>query len=402
MRPIFEGREIVLGVCGGIAAYKSVEILRLLKGAGAAVRVIMTTNARWFVGPGTFETLSGRAVLGDLFAPGAEGAIRHIDWARDTGAVVIAPATANILAKLAGGLADDALSTFMLAVTAPALLCPAMNSDMYRHPAVQRNLETLRGLGYHLLDPDSGPLACGTYGPGRQPDAALIVDRLQALLTPKDLAGRSLLVTAGPTEEPIDAVRFVSNPSSGRMGYALARAAEHRGARVVLVSGPTALTPPVNVETLPVRTAAEMRAAVLERLGRAEIVIKAAAVSDFRPVAAAAHKIKKDEAPLTLSFERTADILLEIGACKGDRLLVGFAAETEALERYAQRKLVEKNLDLVVGNLVGRPGSGFGAEENEVTLFHRDGGVEPLPAMTKEAVAHRILDRVAALLAARG
>jgi phosphopantothenoylcysteine decarboxylase/phosphopantothenate--cysteine ligase len=227
----------------------------------------------------------------------------------------------------------------------------------------------------------------------------LIVDRLQGLLTPKDLAGRSVLVTAGPTEEPIDAVRFISNPSTGRMGFAIARAAEHRGARVVLISGPTNLDPPVNVETLHVRTAAEMCAAVFAHLESAEVVIKAAAVSDFRPGVTADHKIKKAAASLTLDLERTTDILKEIGGRKGSRLLVGFAAETEALERYAKGKLTEKNLDLVVGNLVGRPESGFGTEKNVVTLFHRDGRMEPLPAMAKEAVAHRILDRVAVLLA---
>jgi phosphopantothenoylcysteine decarboxylase/phosphopantothenate--cysteine ligase len=393
------GREVVLGVCGGIAAYKSAELVRLLKGAGAAVRVVMSRNAGWFVGAGTFEALSGRPVFREMFADGGDGAIRHIEWARAAQAVVVAPATANFLAKLAAGVADDALTTFMLATTAPVLICPAMNSDMFAHPAVQRNLQTLRRDGCAILDPECGELACGTSGPGRLPPPERILDRLAALLTPKDLAGRRVLVTAGPTQEPIDPVRFISNPSSGKMGYALAAAAEHRGASVVLVTGPTALPDPAAVALIRTRTAAEMTAAVLQQLDGAEVVIKAAAVSDYRPRSIAAHKIKKRETGLILELERTADILQTVGRRKQGRFLVGFAAETENLADNARGKLAAKHLDMIVANLVGRPDSGFGSENNTAMLFYRDGTSEELPGMSKTALAHCILDRIVARLA---
>jgi len=395
-------KNLILGVSGGIAAYKSVELLRLLKKQGARVRVVMTANAAWFVGPGTFQALSENPVYRDLFGSGdSDAAIRHIDWAQEADAVIVAPATANIIGKLAHGIADDALSTFMLAVTAPRLICPSMNTHMYQSAAVQRNLETLRGDGFGVLDPACGQLACGTTGPGRLPEPQTILDRFIRFLTPKDLAGLHVLVTAGPTWEAIDPVRFISNPSSGKMGFAVARAAEHRGARVTLISGPTTLAEPLNVALQPVRSAREMAERVLTLMADADVIVKTAAVSDYRPVETAPQKIKKHQETMSLTLTRNPDILKAVGERKGGRILVGFAAETEGLEANAAQKLRAKNLDIIAGNLIGAPHSGFQADTNQVTLFFRDGAKEALPAMTKEAVAHTLLDRVAALLRGR-
>jgi phosphopantothenoylcysteine decarboxylase/phosphopantothenate--cysteine ligase len=395
-------KNLILGVSGGIAAYKSVELLRLLKKQGARVRVVMTANAAWFVGPGTFQALSENPVYRDLFGSGdSDAAIRHIDWAQQADAVIVAPATANIIGKLAHGIADDALSTFMLAVTAPRLICPSMNTHMYQSAAVQRNLETLRGDGFGVLDPACGQLACGTTGPGRLPEPQTILDRFIRFLTPKDLAGLHVLVTAGPTWEAIDPVRFISNPSSGKMGFAVARAAEHRGARVTLISGPTTLAEPLNVALQPVRSAREMAERVLTLMADADVIVKTAAVSDYRPVETAPQKIKKHQETMSLTLTRNPDILKAVGERKGGRILVGFAAETEGLEANAAQKLRAKNLDIIAGNLIGAPHSGFQADTNQVTLFFRDGAQEALPAMTKEAVAHTLLDRVAALLRGR-
>jgi len=399
MEPFLAGKNVTLGVTGGIAAYKAVELLRLLTKAGAEVRVIMTENAGWFVGPGTFQALSGKPVCTSVFEEG-DAAIRHIDWARNTDLAVIAPATANCIGKLAGGIADDALSTYMLAVTAPVVLCPAMNTNMYAHPSVQRNLEILRGFGHILVAPDAGQLACGTEGPGRLPDPAYIMEKLAAVMAPQDLAGRTVLVTAGPTREPIDPVRYISNPSSGKMGFAVARAARQRGARVILVSGPVGLADPADVETHRVATAREMHACVMAHLEQADIVIKTAAVSDYRPSSPAAHKIKKSTERLTLELEKTPDILQEIGSRKGSRLLVGFAAETRDLKANALQKLEAKNLDLIVGNLIGAPDSGFAGDTNQVTFFGPDGTVEALAVMSKENAAHRLLDRIVPMLPA--
>jgi phosphopantothenoylcysteine decarboxylase/phosphopantothenate--cysteine ligase len=395
-------KNLILGVSGGIAAYKSVELLRLLKKQGARVRVVMTANAAWFVGPGTFQALSENPVYRDLFGSGdSDAAIRHIDWAQQADAVIVAPATANIIGKLAHGIADDALSTFMLAVTAPRLICPSMNTHMYQSAAVQRNLETLRGDGFGVLDPACGQLACGTTGPGRLPEPQTILDRFIRFLTPKDLAGLHVLVTAGPTWEAIDPVRFISNPSSGKMGFAVARAAEHRGARVTLISGPTTLAEPLNVALQPVRSAREMAERVLTLMADADVIVKTAAVSDYRPLETAPQKIKKHQETMSLTLTRNPDILKAVGERKGGRILVGFAAETEGLEANAAQKLRAKNLDIIAGNLIGAPHSGFQADTNQVTLFFRDGAREALPAMTKEAVAHTLLDRVAALLRGR-
>ena len=389
-----KNKNIVLGVCGGIAAYKSALLVRLLKQEGANVRVIMTRNAAHFVGATTFAALSENPVCTDLFAASEDAAISHIKWAEEAAAVVVAPATANMVAKMAGGLADDALSTFLLAVTTPVLVCPAMNTNMLLHPATQRNLDRLRENELTVLAPDAGELACGTVGTGRLPDAEVIVDRLKACMTKKDFSGRTVLVTAGPTREHIDPVRFISNPSSGKMGYAIARAAEYRGASVILVTGPTTLAHPRNMTVIPVASAQDMADAVFDQVAQADIVIKTAAVGDYRAKTAAEQKIKKEKDELVLELTKNQDILKTLGAEKGDRFLVGFAAETEKLKAHAGEKLEKKNLDIIVGNIVGRAGSGFAADTNEVTLFFRNGQQESLPNMGKAEVAHILLDRI--------
>jgi phosphopantothenoylcysteine decarboxylase/phosphopantothenate--cysteine ligase len=389
-----KNKIILLGVCGGIAAYKSVELLRLITRQGAEARVILTRSALNFVGWMTFEALCGRPVCTDLFEKGSEASFKHIDWAQAADAVLIAPATANMIGKLANGIADDALSTLMLAVTAPVVLCPSMNTHMFESKPVQRNLELLRKDGYLVLEPGSGELACGTVGPGRLPEPEHILDRLIGCLSPKDLVNRKVLVTAGPTREAIDPVRFISNPSSGKMGFAVARAAEHRGAAVTLVTGPTPLPDPMNIEVLRVQSADEMAQAVFGQADDADIIIMTAAVSDYRPGRAAVHKIKKERDRLTLELEKTSDILKALGDRKSGQILVGFAAETEDLDRNAQKKLIEKNLDIIAGNLIGRPGSGFDSDRNIVTLYYRDGTHEKIPEMDKEAVAHILLNRI--------
>ena len=398
MKHIIDKKNIVLGVSGGIAAYKSVELLRLFVKEGANVRVIMTKNAQEFVGALTFEALSGRAVCTDLFEKSDDASIRHIDWAQQADIAVIAPATANIIGKLANGIADDALSTFMMAVTCPVILCPSMNTHMFESKAVQRNLEILRSDGYFVIDPDSGSLACGTTGPGRLTEPHDILDRTVFYLTPKDLKDKKILITAGPTREPIDPVRFISNPSSGKMGFAVARAAEYRGAKVTLITGPTNLLDPNNVAVIRVNTAKEMTLAVLDNFENYDIIIKTAAVSDYRPKDYAEQKLKKDNDELVLSLERTQDILKEISRIKKEQVLVGFAAETEHLERHAEQKMAEKKLDIIVGNIVGHPDSGFGADTNTVTLFYKGGTKENLPKMPKDDVANLLLDRILKIL----
>jgi len=400
MKEILSGKNIVLGVCGGIAAYKSAELLRLFIKKGAKVRVIMTKSALNFVGETTFAALSGTRVCHDLFeseTAGGGAAIRHIDWAQEADAVVIAPATANAIGKLANGIADDALSTFMLAVTAPRFICPSMNTNMYENRSVQRNLDRLEKDGCVILEPGSGALACGTVGPGRLPEPQEILNAVSAGLTPKDLAGKKILVTAGPTHEPLDPVRYIANPSSGKMGFAIARAAADRGAAVTLVTGPTVLEDPPGLVVVRVKTALEMSAAVLDRFDGTDILIKSAAVSDFRPADRHDQKVKKDEAAATIALERNPDILKEAGRRKKRQVLVGFAAETENLDAYAAGKLREKNLDLMVGNLITKPGAGFGTDTNQVTFFFRDDTHEQVPLMGKDLLAHLILDRVVKL-----
>ncbi len=394
---VFENKHIVLGVCGGIAAYKSVELLRRLKQLGARVRVIMTQSAARFVGPMTFEVLSENKVCLDLFDEKEDAAIRHIAWAEAAHGVIVAPATANMVAKLAHGIADDALSTFMLAVTCPVMICPSMNSNMFEHPAHRRNLDQLQADGSHLLAPGEGELACGTTGPGRLPEPTEIVDRLANLLTTKDLAGKHVLVTAGPTREAIDPVRFISNPSSGKMGYAIARAAEYRGAQVTLISGPVGLDPPLNVAVVPVETVDDMAEAVFARLEQSHVVVKVAAVSDYRPAKTEPHKIKKGQGSMQLTLERTTDILKTVGQRKSDQIVVGFAAETRDMETHARQKLEDKHLDMIAANLIGPPDSGFASDTNRMTLYFADGRKEALDVMDKERLAHLILDRVAEL-----
>jgi phosphopantothenoylcysteine decarboxylase/phosphopantothenate--cysteine ligase len=385
---------IALGVSGGIAAYKACEIVRGLDRAGDSVQVLMTANAARFIAPLTLETLSRREVLLDPFDPAASDRVQHIDLARRIAALVVAPATANILAKFAAGIADDFLSTFYLAVTAPVVVAPAMNTRMWLHPATQASLATLKARGVLVVDPAVGWLAEGESGWGRLAETDAIVEAaLSAGRRSEQLAGKTVVVTAGPTREPIDPVRFLSNRSSGRMGYALAAAAARRGAKVVLVSGPVDLAPPYGVECVRVQTSEEMRRAVLEARKDASSVIMAAAVSDF-VTQPAASKIKKGGGGLDLHLGQGPDILAELGREKGNLLLVGFAAETENLLAHAREKLVSKNLDYIVANDVSAPGVGLESERNAVTILDRAGGALEVAEASKAEIADAILDRV--------
>ncbi|MGB9499512.1 MAG: bifunctional phosphopantothenoylcysteine decarboxylase/phosphopantothenate--cysteine ligase CoaBC [Dissulfuribacterales bacterium] len=394
MQNLLLERHIVLCVCGGIAAYKSVELLRLFQKASADVKVVMTKSATRFVGSMTFEAISGHPVFKGMYGSNSDAEMQHISWAEEADAVVIAPATANIIGKLANGIADDAMTTFMLAVTAPKIICPSMNTNMYENRAVQRNLDILEGDGFIIVDPGEGELACGTVGAGRLPEPDYIFDRVADVFFPKDFKGKKVLVTAGPTREFIDPVRFVSNPSSGKMGYAVAKAAADRGADVILVSGPTALNTPYGVSRIDVITAGEMAEAVFAQMDDADIIIKVAAVSDYTPSEKADHKIKKGEGGISIKMERTVDILAELGRRKKNQALVGFAAETQNLKDNAEKKLKEKNLDMIAGNLVGEQASGFNSDTNKINLFYKDGSVEELPLMDKVSAAHVLLDRI--------
>ncbi len=390
-----QNKNILLGVTGGIAAYKTVELLRLLKKAGATVNVIMTNSAQKFVGKTTFEVLSENPVLSDLFFD-TESSIKHIDLATRADAVIIAPATANTIAKFAHGIADDALSTTLLAVTCPVMICPSMNTDMYQNIRVQRNLDILEKDGWHILDPDSGVLACKTVGAGRLPDPWFIFDRIEAMLTKKDLNGRKILVSAGPTVEPIDPVRFISNHSSGKMGYAIAKAAEKRGGQVTLVSGPVSLESPVGVERINVKTCEEMADQMLANLDQADIIVKVAAVADYKPIDPKTSKIKKKDnnKDISISMTENLDIVKLIGEKKTkDQFLVGFAAETDDLENNALLKIKKKNLDMIAANLVGSSDSGFKADTNKVKLFFRDGSFFDIPLMDKNDVADILIDQ---------
>lgn len=395
---MFKGKRIILGVCGGIAAYKAVELLRLYVKAGAEVFVVMTESARQFVTPLTFQTLSGNPVHTDLFSLYQEREIGHISLADRADLFVVAPATANVVGKVAAGIADDLLTTTLMATKAKVLFVPAMNVNMWENPIYRQNEEKLASLGYNFLEPVTGALACGWEGKGKLPDPRAIFDESERLLTPADLAGETVLVTAGPTREELDPVRFLSNYSSGKMGYAIARAARNRGARVILISGPTCLAPPCGVEYHAIASACQMRDTVMEHLSAASIVVKAAAVADYRPLETSREKIKKEKSTeMTLQLRKNPDILAELGQLKGERVLVGFAAETADLMENARKKLVEKNLDLIVANDVTQNGAGFDVDTNIVRLLFRDGSVEDLPQLTKDEVAHRLLDRIAAL-----
>lgn len=399
---MLQGKEIVLGVCGGIAAYKAAELVRLYVKAGAKVSVIMTAAAQEFITPLTFQTLSGRPVHSELFSLVQEQDIGHISLADRADLLVIAPATANLIGKLASGIADDLLTTTVMACKAPLLLVPAMNTNMWEHPACRRNLAQLQEDGCHVLPPVTGLLACGWEGQGKMPEPQAICDESRRLLTPQDLAGETVLVTAGPTREELDPMRFLSNHSSGKMGYAIARAAAERGAKVHLVAGPTTLPTPPGVELRRVVSARDMHAAVMAVAEDCSVIVKAAAVADYRPSRRQAQKIKKGgEAHLTLELERNPDILAELGRLPGKRLLVGFAAETEQLLEHARRKLREKNLDLIVANDLTAEGAGFAVDTNLVQLIYRDGTVEDLPQMSKDQLARQLLDRVVAQLEGR-
>ena len=396
---MLKGKEIVLGVTGGIAVYKAAELVRLLIKEEANVHVAMTQNAQEFVTSLTFQTLSGNPVVTELFALIEDEKIGHIALADLAELILILPATANIIGKIANGIADDFLSTMVMASKAPVFFAPSMNVKMWENQALQKNIQILLERGYQIIEPGEGELACHWYGKGRLAELDEVVEKVEDLFSQKDLKGEKILVTAGPTQEPIDPVRFITNRSSGKMGYALAIVARRRGAEVILVTGPTLLSlPRKDIEVVPVRTAAEMREAVLSHMEKCTAVIKAAAVSDYRPRVISQTKLKKAEPQYSLELERTADILEEIGKKKGDRIVVGFAAETENLVAHAHKKLVEKNLDFIVVNDVTEPGSGFSSDTNQVKILFPSGEVKDLPVMSKEEVSQFILDDVANLL----
>ncbi len=395
--------RITLGVTGGVAAYKAAELVRRLQQDGFSVQVVMTRGAREFITPLTFAALSGQKVITDLFAESGgeanlESAIEHIAVAQRTDLLLVAPATADILAKFARGIADDFLTTLYLASTAPVVIAPAMNVNMWNHAATQENVEMLRARGVKVVDPDEGYLACGMTGAGRLAGQEAIVAAVrEALHVVRDLEGQTVLVTAGPTCEDLDPVRYLTNRSSGKMGYAVAEAAAQRGARVILVSGPTSLEAPAGVERIDVRSAEEMHRAVMDKISDASIAIFAAAVADYRPVVSNESKIKRKKEPMTLALEPTPDILAIVAREKGDSLIVGFAAETDHVAENARKKLTAKNADLIVANDVTAEGAGFDHDTNVVTLFARDGRDLALPRMSKSEVAQRILDEVVRL-----
>jgi phosphopantothenoylcysteine decarboxylase/phosphopantothenate--cysteine ligase len=391
--------RVILGVGGGIAAYKSAELARALMQRDVRVQVVMTRGAQEFVRPLTFASLTGHKVITDIFSSASSedtlsSAIEHINVAQENDLLVVAPATADLLAKFANGLADDFLTTLYLAFTGPVILAPSMNTNMWMHAATQANLETLGKRGQRFVEPDSGYLACGMVGPGRLAEPERIADAVIEALNPlRDLEGETVLITAGPTQEPLDPVRFISNRSSGKMGYALAQAAAGRGAQVILISGPVNLAPPAGVTVIPVQTAVEMRDAVFRNLEPATIVVKAAAVADFHLSRVPEQKIKKTAARISLELDPTPDILSELGRKKGDRLLIGFAAETENLKSETRRKLDAKGADMIVGNLVGQD-TGFESDENEVILALRSGELIEVPRASKREIAQKILDQV--------
>jgi len=393
--------RITLGVCGGVAAYKSAELVRRLQQDGHALQVVMTRAAREFITPLSFAALSGQKVITDLFASASSGeanlesAIEHIAVAQRTDLLLVAPATADILAKFARGIADDFLTTLYLASTAPVLVAPAMNANMWQHPATQENVATLRARGVRIVEPAEGYLACGMIGPGRLAGQEEILKGVEEVLrTQRDLTGETVLVTAGPTCEDIDPVRYLTNRSSGKMGYAIAEAAANRGARVVLISGPTSLEKPERVEFVAVRSAEEMLQAVRQHFPDCRIGIFAAAVADYRVAEPASTKIKRTGDPLSLRLEPNPDILATMAKSKGERVVVGFAAETGKVAENARKKLAQKNADLIVANDVTAEGAGFDVDTNIVTLFARDGRDLPLARMSKNDVAQRILDEV--------
>jgi phosphopantothenoylcysteine decarboxylase/phosphopantothenate--cysteine ligase len=394
--------RIALGVTGGVAAYKAAELVRRLQQEQIEVQVVMTRSAQEFVAPLTFAALTGQKVITGLFGNEApanvESAIEHIAVAQRIDALVIAPATAGIIVKLAHGVADDFLTTLYLATTAPVVVAPAMNVNMWEHAATRENVQVLRDRGVHVVTPDEGYLACGMTGAGRLAGLDAILEAVrEALRIRHDLENETVLVTAGPTCEDLDPVRFLTNRSSGRMGFAVAEAAARRGAHVILISGPVSLEAPAGITRVDVRTTEEMHHAVLANLDRATVVVMAAAVADYRPVISHASKLKRGTDHLSIEFEPTADILADVSRRRGERLLIGFAAETEHVAEHARRKLKEKAVDLIVANDVTAPGAGFDHDTNIVTIFRNDGREQSLPKLTKIQVAHRIFDEVVEL-----
>jgi phosphopantothenoylcysteine decarboxylase/phosphopantothenate--cysteine ligase len=398
---VMKGKKILLAVTGGIAAYKSAELIRLFIKNDAQVKVLMTKNAQEFITPLTLQTLSSHPVYRETFSLIKDFDIAHIALAQEADILVIAPATANIIGKIAAGLADDLLTTVVIATKAPVLICPSMNTNMYENVIVRENIQKLTSRGYHMMEADSGELACKSEGVGRLPELSDIVEEVKSILTEKDLVGETVLVTAGPTREPLDPVRFITNYSSGKMGYALASRARRRGASVILISGPTVLSVPRGVTYVPVSTAVEMRHAVMKNLKQSTIVIKSAAVADYRPSVCADAKIKKKDGPWTLYLERNPDIIAEIGKKKKERILIGFAMESEDLIKNAKAKMLAKNMDLIVANDVKQKDAGFQSDTNIVKILDRDGGIEELPVMDKMDVADRILDRAKMIIARR-
>jgi len=398
---ILNGKSILLGVTGGIAAYKSAELVRLLVKAGAAVQVVMTANAQQFITPLTLQVLSEQPVCTNLFDLEFESQIGHIQIARAAHLVVLAPATANVIAKYAAGIADDYLTTVLLASTAPVLVCPAMNTKMYENQATQRNLETLRGFGSHILEPSIGTLACKEEGTGRLAELSDITEVIKHILTPATLKGKQVLVSSGPTWEMFDPVRFISNPSSGKMGYAVARVAARRSAEVHLVSGPVALPAPYGVNLHRVTTALEMHGLITHLAPQMDAIVMAAAVGDYRPAQMLPQKLKKIPGDLNITLLNNPDILAKLGQSRSgtkQQILVGFAAETENLIENATKKLKEKNLDFIVANNLTQSGSGFGSDTNQVKIIDSSGNCTELPCLLKEEVAERVWDRIENLL----
>lgn len=398
---MLDKKKIIVGISGGIAAYKACEIVRRLKKLGAQIIVIMTESAQKFITPLTLETLSENEVVTEMFPEKRMVGVRHVNLAQWADLILIAPATANIVGKIRGGIADDILSTVVISTKSPVMLAPSMNVNMYENPIFGENMEYLKKLGYMFIEPETGDLACGT-GKGRLPEPETIVGEVVKFLTGKrDLEGRSILVTAGRTQEPLDPVRYLSNRSSGRMGYAVAEAAQRRGARVTLISGPSDLPVPGELNFVQVEKAKEMHSAVRSRFGKADVLIMAAAVSDFVPSVVSPEKTKKKEEEIYLRLKPGVDILKEMGKRKKKQILVGFSLETEDEIKNSKRKLTEKNLDLIVVNNPTVPGAGFEVDTNQVTFIDKKGKVEKLPLLSKREVAERVLDRVSLLLKKR-
>lgn len=391
-------KEIVLGITGGIAAYKVPELTRMLLKQKARVTAVMTRNAQRFVSPLALEVLTARPVVTDLFEVERPGQISHVETADRARLLLIAPATANIIAKLAHGIADDALSTLALACRAPVLIAPAMNVNMWEHPATQANVKILKERGIYFVGPTAGELACGWEGKGRLSELDDVVEEAALVLSPKDFAGKKVLVTAGPTREFIDPVRYITNRSSGKMGYAVARVGRRRGAEVCLISGPTALRPPPGVRLINVMSARQMYDVSLREAEKVDIIIKASAVADYRPITEVSQKIKKGSDKLSLELTENPDILAQMGKRKKDQILVGFAAETSDLVQHADKKLREKNLDLIVANDVTRPGAGFDSDTNIVLIIDKNGRKAEWPRMSKLEVADHLFDRILAMI----